>query len=55
MISREKIRIFTCEYFFLCESREKEYVWLPKALERLLVYAKGSHGQCELQVFLVAE
>lgn len=40
---------------FFCESREKEYVWLPKALERLLVYAKGSHGQCELQVFLVAE
>lgn len=29
MISREKIRIFTCEYFFFV-SREKEYVWLPK-------------------------
>lgn len=40
---------------FFCVSREKECVWLPKALERLLVYAKGSHGQCELQVFLVAE
>lgn len=54
MISREKIRIFTCEYFFLCHEKRSTF-GSPKALERLLVYAKGSHGQCELQVFLVAE
>lgn len=41
-------------FFFLCHEKRSTF-GSPKALERLLVYAKGSHGQCELQVFLVAE